>query len=296
MTAGTILQQLRVRQWTKNLVLLAGVVFSHHFHEPTELLRAAQGFAAFCLLASSVYVLNDLNDVARDRVHPKKRFRPIASGALSMGAARVLMVLLLAGAFALAWPLGRAFVLTAGIYYFLNLNYSLWLKNVPLVDIMMIALGFVLRAVAGVEALQVDEEISPWLLVCTFFLALFLGVCKRRAEVTLLADQAGDHRQTLAEYPPELVDQMVPVVTAATVIAYTIYTVSPSTVSKFGTERLVYTVPFVVYGVFRYLYLVYRRGRGGSPSEVLLTDVPTWVNVLLWFVAVLVLLGFAETR
>lgn len=287
-----VVQQLRVRQWTKNLVLMAGLVFSHHFTEVPEILRAGQAFLAFCLLASSVYVLNDLNDVERDRVHPKKRFRPIASGALSVPAARILLIALLGGAIALAFPLGRGFLLVAGIYYFLNINYSLWLKQVVLLDVMIIALGFVLRAVGGVQALKVEEEISPWLLVCTLFLALFLAVCKRRAEVVLLADSAGDHRQTLDEYPRELVDQLVPVVTAATVISYAIYTINPATVLKFGTDRLVYTVPFVVYGVFRYLYIVYRRQRGGSPSEVLLTDIPTLVNVLLWGVVVIAILGW----
>ncbi len=287
----TLIQQLRIRQWTKNLVLFAGVIFSHHFTEGRELARASQAFLAFCLLASSVYVLNDIRDVDRDRVHPKKRNRPIASGRLSMGTARVMVVVLLAAAAVAARPLGTGFLLVAGIYYTLNLGYSLWLKQVVLLDVMIIAIGFVLRAVAGVEALSVREDISPWLLVCTLFLALFLAVSKRRAEVTLLAGHAGDHRATLEEYPVALVDQLVPVVTAATVISYAIYTVSQDTVAKFGTDRLVYTVPFVVYGVFRYLYLVYRQGRGGSPSEVLLTDRPTLVNVGLWLLAVLLILG-----
>lgn len=291
-----ILQQLRVRQWTKNLVVFAGVVFSHHFTETGELLRAAQGFLAFCLLASSVYVLNDLRDVDRDRIHPKKKHRPIASGRLSVGFARVLVLVLLGAAAAVAWPLGKGFLTAAGIYYTLNLAYSMWLKHVVLLDVMIIAVGFVLRAVAGVEALSMDEEISPWLLVCTLFLALFLAVAKRRAEVMLLQGAAADHRQTLEEYPRELVDQLVPVVTAATVISYAIYTVSPQTVSKFETDKLVYTVPFVVYGIFRYLYLVYKQGRGGSPSEVLLTDAPTLFNVLLWIVAVVLILGSSQAR
>jgi 4-hydroxybenzoate polyprenyltransferase len=291
---SAVRQQLRVRQWTKNLVLFAGVIFSHHFLEAAELLRAAQGFIAFCLLASSVYALNDLQDVEQDRVHPKKKFRPIASGRLSVASARVLVVVLLAAATALAVPLGKSFVLVAGIYYVLNLAYSLALKRVVLLDVMLIALGFVLRAVAGVEALTVREEISPWLLICTLFLALFLAVCKRRQERALLADQAEGHRKTLTEYPPEFVDQLIPVVTAATVIAYAIYTVSPATVDKFGTDKLVYTVPFVVYGVFRYLYLVYRRRRGGSPSEVLLTDLPTLVNVVLWLCTVILILTLSR--
>lgn len=293
---SALFRQMRVRQWTKNLVLFAGVVFSLNFTDPGELARAGRAFLAFCLLSSAVYTLNDLRDVEGDRVHPKKRFRPIASRELAIPAAWALLIALIAGASALALPLGRPFVLTAGIYLLLNVAYSLGLKRVVLLDVMIIALGFVLRAVAGVEVLSVPGEISPWLLVCTLFLALFLAVCKRRHERVLLAERAEGHRRTLSEYPPELVDQLIPVVTAATVISYTIYTINPATVEKFGTERLVFTVPFVVYGVFRYLYLVYRRQQGGSPSEVLLTDLPTLVNVVLWIVTVLLVLTVAPGR
>jgi 4-hydroxybenzoate polyprenyltransferase len=289
-----LFRQMRVRQWTKNAVLFAGVIFSLHFTETGELLRAFRGFLAFCLLASTVYTLNDLGDIEADRLHPKKRLRPIPSGVLSHSAARALMVVLLVLAAALALPLGRAFTIAAGIYLALNLAYSLGLKRLVLMDVMIIALGFVVRAVAGVEALRSKEEISPWLLICTFFLALFLAVCKRRQERALLADQAEGHRKTLVEYPPELVNQLIPVVTAASVISYTIYTVNAATVERFGTDKLVYTVPFVVYGVFRYLYLVYRHQRGGSPSEVLLTDLPTLINVLLWVITVILIVLFAR--
>lgn len=287
---GTILRQMRVRQWTKNLVLFAGVVFSYHFLEAAEVLRAALGFLSFSLLASSVYVLNDLQDVEKDRVHPKKRFRPIASGEISIPAARLLLVVLLLASVGIGASLGTGFLATISIYYVLNMAYSWHLKNVVILDVMIIASGFVLRAVAGVKALTVDELISPWLLICTLFLALFLAVCKRRQERVLLGEGAEDHRRTLEEYPPELVDQFIAVTTAATIISYAIYTVSPATVAQFGTDALVYTIPFVIFGVFRYLYLVHRHQRGGSPSEVLLSDVPTWCNVLLWIAAVLTIL------
>jgi 4-hydroxybenzoate polyprenyltransferase len=289
-----LIQQLRVRQWTKNGVLFAGVIFSHRFNDGSELLRATQAFLAFCLLASSIYTLNDIQDIEQDRIHPKKRRRPIPSGRLPIPLAWVLVGGLLAVAAVLGGRLGAAFMITAAVYYVLNVAYTFVLKRVVLLDVMVIALSFVLRAVAGVEALQHREEISPWLLVCTLFLALFLAVCKRRQERALLAAQAEDHRKTLTEYPPELVDQLIPVVTAATVIAYTIYTITPDTVQKFGTERLVYTVPFVVYGVFRYLYLVYRHKRGGSPSEVLLTDVPTLLNVVLWMATVVTIISLSS--
>jgi 4-hydroxybenzoate polyprenyltransferase len=287
-----LLQQMRVRQWTKNAVLFAGVIFSLHFTETGELLRAFRGFLAFCLLASAVYTLNDLGDVEADRLHPKKQSRPIPSGRLPRAAAYALMGVLLVLAAALALPLGGPFAVTAAIYLAINVAYSLGLKHVVLMDVMLIALGFVVRAVAGVEALRTKEEISPWLLICTFFLALFLAVCKRRQERALLAEQAEGHRKTLGEYPPELVNQLIPVVTAASVISYTIYTVNAATVEKFGTDKLVYTVPFVVYGVFRYLYLVYRHQRGGSPSEVLLTDLPTLINVVLWVITVILVILF----
>jgi 4-hydroxybenzoate polyprenyltransferase len=289
-----LFQQMRVRQWTKNAVLFAGVIFSLHFTETAELLRAFRGFLAFCLLSSTVYTLNDLGDIEADRLHPKKRLRPIPSGKLSHAAAFALMVVLLVLAAALALPLGRVFAITAGVYLALNLAYSSGLKRLVLMDVMIIALGFVVRAVAGVEALGAREGISPWLLICTFFLALFLAVCKRRQERALLADQAEGHRKTLVEYPPELVNQLIPVVTAASVISYTIYTVNAATVEKFGTDKLVYTVPFVVYGIFRYLYLVYRHQRGGSPSEVLLSDLPTLINVLLWVFTVILIVLLAR--
>lgn len=293
MTLRDLFLEMRVRQWTKNTVLFAGVVFSHRFTQVPELLAALQGFFAFCLLASSVYVLNDLIDVEKDRIHPKKRLRPIAAGRISPSVARVLLVVLLAGGFAVSWPLGTGFLITAALYYALNIAYTLRLKHVVIVDVMMIALGFVLRAVAGVQALSSSEEISPWLLICTLFLALFLAVGKRRQERVLLAENAEDHRKTLEEYPPALVDQLIPVVTAATVISYAIYTVSPQTVEKFGTENLVYTIPFVVFGVFRYLYLIFRHQRGGSPSEVLLTDLPTLINVLVWGATIIVILSLS---
>jgi 4-hydroxybenzoate polyprenyltransferase len=238
-------------------------------------------------LASAIYVLNDLVDLDLDRVHPKKRNRPLASGRISRPAAITLMVLLAVAGGAIAVALGVGFAQVAGGYFLLNILYTIMLKRIVMVDVLSISIGFVLRAVAGVAVLREPVALSPWLLLCTFFLALFLAVSKRRHERVLLQEQAEHHRRTLTEYPPELVDQMIPVVTAATVIAYSIYTVSPGTVAQVGGSQLVYTVPFVVFGVFRYLYVVFRRMQGGSPTETLLTDKPTLVNVLLWFIVVL---------
>jgi 4-hydroxybenzoate polyprenyltransferase len=285
-----ILQLFRVRQWTKNLILFAGVLFAQEFTHLDQLLRSAVGFAVFCLLSSAVYIINDLADLEQDRTHPQKRNRPLASGRFSTSAARGLALVLGIVGFVLAFGLRLEFGLLAAAYVVLNLLYSWRLKAVVLLDILIIALGFVLRAVAGVEALSPVPEISTWLLVCTFFLALFLAVAKRRHERTLLMEGAQSHRKTLAEYPPALLDQFIAIVTAATILGYTLYTVSPQTVEKLGTHRLVYTVPFVVYGVFRYLYLVFQKGEGGSPSEILLSDGPLLVNILLWVGMVLVML------
>ena len=283
---GALLQQARVRQWTKNLVLFAGVIFAHQFMDADEITRAILGFVSFCLLSSTIYTLNDLVDLEVDRVHPKKRHRPLASGKISRPVAWFWMILLAAGGGLLASTLGVGFMKVAGGYLLLNICYTLVLKRMVMVDVLAISIGFVLRAVAGVALLLQPADLSPWLLLCTFFLALFLAVSKRRHERVLLKDQAEQHRRTLVEYPPELVDQLIPVVTAATVISYSIYTVSPGTVESVGGSELVYTVPFVVFGVFRYLDIVFRQREGGSPTETLLTDLPLLINVLLWMLAV----------
>jgi 4-hydroxybenzoate polyprenyltransferase len=282
-----ILRQIRIRQWTKNLVIFAGVIFAHEFDHSGEILRAATGFLAFCFLASTIYVLNDLIDLESDRVHPKKKSRPIASGKLSIPSACILMAGLFALGVVLSIRLGSRFLPVAASYFALNVLYTLVLKRIVMIDVLVISIGFVLRAVAGVQLLTAPVDLSPWLLLCTFFLALFLAVGKRRHERVLLAGQAEHHRKTLTEYPPELVDQLIPVVTAATVISYAIYTVSESTIARVGGPQLVYTVPLVVFGVFRYLYLVFKRMQGGSPSEVLLTDAPTLINVVVWLGVIL---------
>ena len=284
---GVVLQQMRVRQWTKNTVLFAGVIFAHQFTELPELGRSVAGFVCFCLLASAIYILNDLIDIEVDRVHPKKRNRPLASGRISHVTAWICGIVLVLVGGGLAVLLGMRFAQVAGAYILLNVCYTLLLKRVVMVDVLAISIGFVLRAVAGVAVLRQPVDLSPWLLLCTFFLALFLAVSKRRHERVLLQDQAEQHRKILLEYPPELIDQMIPVVTAATVISYSIYTVSPGTTVRVGGSDLVYTVPFVVFGVFRYLHIVFRRKEGGSPTESLLTDLPLLINVLCWMLVVI---------
>ncbi|HEX9186765.1 MAG TPA: decaprenyl-phosphate phosphoribosyltransferase [Vicinamibacteria bacterium] len=277
---------LRPHQWTKNLVVLAPLAFSKHLFDPEAVALAAMAFAVFCGLSGAVYLVNDLADMERDRLHPLKRSRPLASGALPVPAARVSAALLFAAGLAAAWALGPGFLLCALGYLGLNLAYSFGLKDVVIVDVLAIAIGFVLRAVAGALAIQV--VFSDWLLVCTILLALFLALAKRRHELTLLGD-AASHRRSLAEYSPYLLDQMIAVVTASCLTAYAFYTLAPETIAKYRTDRLALTIPFVIYGIFRYLYLVHRREQGGSPSDVLLADRPLLAAVALWAAAVVLI-------
>lgn len=287
---------LRPWQWIKNGILFAGLVFSVHLADPSYALRAVAGFAVFCLASSAIYVLNDLFDRERDRLHPTKRDRPIASGRVSVGEAAGVFLALFAVSCAAAIPLGRPFLAVLGIFYLVNFNYSAWLKNVVVLDVILIAVSFVVRAIAGVTALRPLDpaiEISPWLLVCTLFLALFLGLGKRRHELDLLERGASGHRATLGQYSRGFLDQLITVVTGATLIAYAIYTIAPGTVDKFHTPSLVYTIPFVVYGVFRYLYLIWERAGGGNPSRTFYRDVPILLTTLGWLATVIAVI-YAE--
>jgi 4-hydroxybenzoate polyprenyltransferase len=283
-------RELRPGQWTKNLIVLAGVVFAHEMRVPQQLQRALGAMLLFCLLSSAGYVLNDLKDREPDRLHPRKQQRPIASGRLSVGIGWGVAVGLAAAGLIGAFALGRGLGQVATAYFAASLLYTLALKRLVLLDVMTIALCFVLRAVAGVVALQPRPQLSPWLLVCTFFLALFLAVGKRRHERLTLTEQAGRHRATLSEYSPQLLDQLVPVVTGATILTYAIYTISPATPGRAPSAGMVLTIPFVTYGVFRYLYLVYHKGSGGAPSELLLRDLPLLIDVALWGAVILGLL------
>lgn len=281
-----LLVSLRPRQWVKNLFVFAGLVFSHRLFTPATW-RAGAAFVIFCALSGAIYLFNDVADRRHDRLHPVKRHRPIAAGrvpaAVAVGVGAVLAAAALAGAAALSRP----FALTAVAYVALLTAYSAALKHVVIVDVITVASGFVLRAVAG--ALAIDVEISGWLLICTILIALFLALGKRRAESLTLGADAARHRPILADYTPELLDQMIAVVTASTVTAYALYTMSPETVAKFHTQLLPATLPFVLYGVFRYLYLLYRRQLGGSPAEHVLSDRALVLNSLAWLVAVIII-------
>jgi 4-hydroxybenzoate polyprenyltransferase len=288
-----LLTGLRPRQWVKNGILFAGLIFSQNALEPRLLLRAIAGFLVFSAVSSASYLINDFLDLERDRLHPEKKNRPMASGALRPAAGLAAAAVLLAVGLAAAARLSASFALVAVTYTLLIFAYSLVLKRVIILDVLAIAMGFVLRAIAGVEVVRAVDptiQISPWLEVCTLFLALFLATGKRHQELVLLEQYAATHRRTLADYSPRLLDLMMGVMTAATLIAYATYTIAPATVAKFQSPALVYTIPFVAYGVFRYAYLVLERRSGGNPTEVLFTDVPLLINTLLWLAAVGVIL------
>jgi len=286
--ALNLLNALRPGQWTKNLLVFAGLLFGLQLFVPSSVLRALAAFVIFCGLSGVVYLLNDILDRDSDRRHPLKSKRPIASGALSVQAATVSAIAMGALALAGSVMLGWTFALVAVAYLGLQALYSSSLKHVVIIDVLTLSFGFVLRAVAG--AVAVNVEFSHWLLVCTILLALFIALNKRRHEITLLADDAATHRPILGEYSEYLLDQMIAVVTASTLISYVFYTISPETQEKFGTQWLGLTIPFPLYGIFRYLYLVHRREGGGSPSELLLTDRPLLVCVALWAIAVAVII------
>jgi 4-hydroxybenzoate polyprenyltransferase len=284
---AAIVVSLRPRQWSKNLFVFAGLVFAQKLFTPAAAL-AVGAFAIFCGLSGAIYLLNDVADRPRDRLHPTKRSRPIAAGRLRPGVAIAVAVLLIAGGLAASAALGWRFAFTATVYVALLCAYSGWLKHVVIVDVLVVSIGFVLRAVAG--ALAIDVEISGWLLICTILIALFLALGKRRHEYITLAGAAERHRPILHEYSEPLLDQMIAVVTASTLTAYALYTMSPETVAKFQTHWLPATLPFVLYGIFRYLYLLYRRQLGGSPAELVFTDRALFVNTALWVASVLVII------
>jgi len=283
-----LVRSLRPQQWTKNLFVFAGLLFSGRLIDRAAWPAAIAAFLIFCGLSGAVYLVNDVLDRAADAQHPIKRHRPVASGALAPGVALTAALVLAAGCVAAATAINAGLTMTAVAYVVLLAAYSAALKHYVIIDVLTLSAGFVLRAVAGAVAIGVP--ISHWLLVCSTLLALFIGLSKRRHELTLLSDGAAGHRPILQEYSPYLLDQMISVVTAATLVAYSVYTISSETAERLGSDRLGLTIPFVLYGIFRYLYLVHRRDGGGSPSELLLTDRPLLVCVALWVAAVILVL------
>jgi 4-hydroxybenzoate polyprenyltransferase len=285
-----IIKTARIYHWVKNLVIFAALIFAQKYTDPDSVMLAFRGFLAFCLGSSAIYYINDIIDCKQDQLHPVKKNRPIASGKLPSGLAWFIAILLLAAGSLLSAFLGNSFLFYFGFYVILNFAYNFGLKDLVIIDVMILATGFVIRAAAGAVAIGVP--ISSWLLVCTILLALFLGFAKRRHELISLGENAVRHRRALAHYSPKFIDQMVSVVTASTVVAYTFYTLSPEIQEKFGTDNLVLTVPFVLYGIFRYLYLVHQKDEGGNPTLLLVTDIPLLVCVALWIVSVVIIFQF----
>jgi len=275
---------MRPRQWTKNVFVFAALVFDKQLFNPESFLRTLAGFGLFCLISSSVYIFNDIADVEADRGHPEKRNRPIASGALSLSAAWAAGIGLLVLTLGLAYLLAPGFEAVIVIYFLLNLAYTKWLKHVPIVDVLVIAAGFVLRVHAGVTLIEV-QRFSPWLYVVMTLLSLFLGFGKRRAELALLAQGAGSHRKALDGYTLPLLDQYIMIVSGTTIVAYSLYTFSAPNLPD--NHSMMLTIPFAVYAIFRYLYLIEIERAGGAPEEILLSDRPFQIAMLLWAASVL---------
>jgi 4-hydroxybenzoate polyprenyltransferase len=281
---------MRPRQWTKNLLVFAGLIFSRHLFELRDLIRTCSAFAVFCVLSGAVYIINDIVDRQTDREHPQKRSRPIAAGRVSVGTAAAFALVLVAlsglGSALLDWR----FALLAGGYFVMQLGYSFLLKRVVVLDAMIVAAGFPMRVVGG--TLAVNVTVSPWLFICTILLALFVALAKRRHELVTLEAGGTAHRAVLSDYTRTLLDQMIAVACSATVVAYCLYTVSAETVAKFNTHNLILTVPFVLYAIYRYLYLVYRRELGGAPEKALLSDLPLMADIVLYVASVVAVLYF----
>ena len=275
-----LLKSLRPGQWPKNVFVLAPLVFGGLLLNAQVTLRAVLALVAFCCASSAVYLINDIRDREEDRRHPLKRLRPIAAGTLRIPVAVAAVVVLVGAAALLSVHLGRPFALVIAVYLVLNVLYTLWFKHMVILDVMTIAISFVLRVEAGSTATGI--EVSRWLFLCTTFLALFLAFSKRRHEITLLAHEASGQRPVLDHYSPAFLDQMINVVTASSVVSYALYCVAPETVEKYHTQDLVFTIPLVLYGIFRYLYLMYQRPGERNPTEAILRDAPFLINILLW--------------
>lgn len=285
-----LLEGMRPKQWTKNFLVGAALLFSGHIVDLDYVFKTLAAFFAFSFTASALYLINDIVDISKDRAHPIKKKRPLASGRLNPTVTKAGIGILLMITITVCFFLNLNFVAVIIAYFVLTLLYTFILKNIVIVDVVTIAIGFVLRAVAG--AIVIEVEISRWLLLCTTFLALFLVLCKRRHELILLGENGSTHRRTLGEYSTAFLDQMVGIVTASTVMSYALYTTSAETVAKFGTNNLIFTLPFVLYGIFQYLYLVHQRNLGGSPEMALLKDKGTIINLILYILTLIFIIYF----
>jgi 4-hydroxybenzoate polyprenyltransferase len=283
--SGGLLVSLRPQQWVKNGFVFAALIFSRSITDWHRNARVAAGAFLFCLISSAVYLLNDILDAPEDRSHPQKRLRPLASGRLGVGTASLAAILLAFLSLGGAWVLDHTFFIIVAAYGLINVLYSWALKRVVLLDVFVVSAGFVLRVIGGGVVIHV--EISPWLVVCATLLALFLALSKRRHELVVLGRDAGDHRPTLAHYSPYFLDQLIGIVTASTVMSYALYTLSSDVQVKFPGKRLDLTIPLVLFGIFRYLYLVHQNEEGGNPTQLLFTDLVLLSVVLFWAATVI---------
>jgi len=279
-----LFKAMRPRQWTKNAFVFAALVFDRQLLHLTSLLHTFLAFLIFCFLSSSVYLFNDVMDIEADRNHPVKKNRPIAAGKLPIPVAIAAAIILILGSLTGAYFLSVELAVIALVYLLMNLAYSKWLKHIPLIDVMIIAAGFVLRVAAGVSVIHV-ERFSPWLYVVTTLLALYIGFGKRRAEISVMGSSTGAHRKVLDGYSITFIDQMITVVSATTIIAYSLYTFSAPNLPE--NHVMMLTIPFVLYGIFRYLYLIQMKNEGGEPEEILLHDHPLQATIVLWGLTVL---------
>ena len=281
-----IIKTLRIKQWTKNAIVFAALVFDRQLTNPESFGRTLAGFFLFCILSRTVYIINDIMDVEADRMHPKKKFRPIASGQLSIPTAITIAVIFLIITFSLAYLLSPSFLIIAALYFATNLAYSIKLKHIVLIDVVVLSLGFVFRVGAGVSLIQV-ERFSPWLYVVTYLLALYLGFSKRRSELALLTTGAGSHRKVLDGYTIPFLDQIIAMISSITIMAYSLYTFSAPNLP--ANHSMMLTIPFVVYGLLRYLYLLQIDGVTSPPDEIALVDRPLQAAIGLWGISVLVI-------
>ena len=279
---------MRFQQWIKNFFIFAALIFSANLFNTQDLLLTIVGFILFSIAVSGVYIFNDIIDLEKDKLHPLKSRRPLSFGKLSVKAASIASIILVLIGLLGAFVLKTEFGVVLSIYVIINVWYSYQLKGIVILDVMTIAAGFVLRVIGG--AVLIGVPTSEWLIICMVLLSLFLGFSKRRHEILILENLANTHRSVLQHYNPYFLDQMIGIVTATTVMSYALYTISEETIHKFGTKHLIYTVPFVLYGIFRYLYLVHKKEEGGNPTKVALTDLPLLVNIVLWIVTVTIII------
>ena len=286
-----LIKLIRPNQWIKNTIIFAAVIFSKNFFNLLYLERALIGFGIFCIASGAVYIFNDIADAEQDKKHPEKSKRPIASGKVSISIAYIYFSIMAVVALILSYLyVNNHFGNVVLLYLITNILYSLILKKIAILDVVVLSMNFVFRAIAGVYAIAPTLEFSTWLVICTFFLSLFIALSKRRGEIVLLEGRAEGHRRSLKDYSVKLLDEMIAVVTASTVMSYTLYTISSLTIQKFGTVNLVYTIPFVVFGIFRYLYLIHIQKAGGSPTRLVYKDKPLMINIILWVITAMVIL------